>query len=65
MNKLVIALALIAAVAFAEEIAVSTKMIREINQRQKLWRAAHNHITRLPKSQAGPQWPDQEGLLCC
>jgi len=52
MNKLVIALALIAAVAFAEEIAVSTKMIREINQHQNLWRAAHNHITRLPKSQA-------------
>jgi len=52
MNKLVIALALVAAVAFAEEIAVSTKMIREINQRQKLWRASHNHITRLPKSQA-------------
>jgi Cysteine protease len=52
MNKLVIALGLVAAVAFAEEIAVSTKMIREINQHQTLWRASHNHITRMPKSQA-------------
>jgi cathepsin B len=52
MNKLVIALALVAAVAFAEEIAVSTKMIRDINTHQKMWRAAHNRITRMPKSQA-------------
>jgi len=52
MNKFVFALALIAAVAFAEEIAVSTKMIREINQQQNHWKAAHNHITRMPKSQA-------------
>jgi len=52
MNKLIIALALIAAVAFAERIAVSTKTIREVNQRQNLWKAEHNHITRMPKSQA-------------
>jgi len=52
MNKFVIALALVAAVAFAEEIAVSTKMIREINNKQSLWKAAHNSITRMPKSQA-------------
>ena len=52
MNKLVIALGLVAAVAFAEEIAVSTKMIREINTMQTSWRAAHNHMTRMPKSQA-------------
>jgi len=52
MNKFVIALALVAVVAFAEEIAVSSKMIREINTKQKLWKAAHNRITRMPKSQA-------------
>jgi cathepsin B len=50
--KFVIALALIAAVCFAEEIAVSTKLIREVNNKQSLWKAAHNPITRMPKSQA-------------
>jgi len=52
MNKFVIALALVAAVAFAEEIACSTKMIREINAAQTSWKASHNPITRMPKSQA-------------
>jgi len=52
MNKFVIALALVAAVAFAEEIAVSSKLIREVNAKQSLWKAAHNPITRMPKSQA-------------
>jgi len=53
MNKLVIAVAVLAVVAFAEEeIAVSTKMINEINTQQTHWRAAHNRITRMPKSQA-------------
>jgi len=52
MNKFVIALALVAAVAFAEEIAVSTKLIRDINAAQTSWKAAHNSITRMPKSQA-------------
>jgi len=52
MNKLVIALGLVAAVALAEEIAVSTKTIRQINAAQNLWKAAHNRITRMPKSQA-------------
>jgi len=52
MNKIAFVLALVAAVALAEEIAVSTSMIRDINQKQSLWKAAHNPITRLPKSQA-------------
>jgi len=50
--KFIYALAVVAAVAFAEEIAVSTKMIAEINTIQDSWRAAHNYITRMPKSQA-------------
>jgi len=50
--KFVYALAILAAVAFAEEIAVSSKMIREINARQSTWKAAHNPVTRMPKSQA-------------
>jgi cathepsin B len=45
-------IALIAAAVFAEEIAVSTSMIREINNKQKSWKASHNSITRMPKSQA-------------
>jgi len=53
MNKLAFVLAVVAVVAFAEEeIAVTTKMINEINTMQTLWRAAHNRITRMPKSQA-------------
>jgi len=52
MNKLVIAVCLIAAVACAEQIAVSSKLIREVNSQQNHWKAAHNHITRMPKSQA-------------
>jgi len=50
--KFIVAVALIAAVALAEEIAVSSKVIREVNQKQSLWKAAHNHITRMPKSEA-------------
>jgi len=50
-SKLVI-LAVIVAIAFGEEIAVSTSMIREINKKQSSWKAAHNRITRMPKSQA-------------
>jgi len=30
---------------------VSTKMIREINSKQNSWKAGHNQITRMPKSQ--------------
>jgi len=52
MNKIAFVVAVIAAVALAEEIAVSTSMIREINQKQNSWKAAHNHVTRMPKSQA-------------
>jgi len=52
MNKFVIALALVAVVAFAEEIACSTKLINQVNANQKMWKAAHNPITRMPKSQA-------------
>jgi len=52
MNKLAFVLAFVAVAAFAEEIAVSTSMIREINQKQSSWKAAHNSITRMPKSQA-------------
>jgi Cysteine protease len=50
--KFVVAVALIAAVAFAEEIAVSSKLIREVNAKQTMWKAAHNPITRMPKSEA-------------
>jgi len=50
--KFIVAVALIAAVAFAEEIAVSSKLIQEVNTRQHLWKAAHNPVTRMPKSQA-------------
>jgi len=51
MRKFIV-LALIVAIALGEEIAVSTKMIREINTKQTSWKASHNHITRMPKSQA-------------
>jgi cathepsin B len=52
MNKVVFVIALIAAAVLAEQIAVSTSMIREINQKQTTWKAAHNRITRMPESQA-------------
>ena len=52
MNKIVFALAVLAACAFAEQIAVSTSIIRDVNQKQSSWKAAHNHITRMPKSEA-------------
>jgi cathepsin B len=52
MNKVAFVLALVAAAVLAEEIAVSTSMIREINNKQSSWKASHNHITRMPKSQA-------------
>jgi cathepsin B len=52
MNKVAVILALFAAAALAEQIAVSTSMIREINNKQNLWKASHNAITRMPKSQA-------------
>jgi len=52
MNKLAFVLAFVAVAAFAEEIAVSTSMIREINNKQSSWKASHNSITRMPASQA-------------
>jgi cathepsin B len=52
MNKIAFVLALFAAAALAEEIAVSTSMIREINNKQSSWKASHNPVTRMPKSQA-------------
>jgi len=52
MNKSLFLLAIVAVAAIAEPIAVSTSMIREINNKQKSWKAAHNAITRMPKSQA-------------
>jgi len=48
--KFFVVLVMIAVISFAEEIAVSTKMIRQINTMQTSWKAGHNHITRLPKS---------------
>jgi len=51
MKKFIV-LAIIVAIALGEEIAVSTKMIREINKKQTTWKAGHNPITRMPKSQA-------------
>jgi cathepsin B len=50
--KFVYVVALLAACALAEEIAVSSDMIYHINMKQSQWRAAHNHITRMPKSEA-------------
>jgi len=52
MNKVIFVVALILAAAFAEEIACSSSMIRDINSKQSYWKAAHNSITRMPKSQA-------------
>jgi len=51
MKKFVV-FAILAAIAFGEEIAVSSKMIREINSMQNSWKAGHNHVTRMPKSRA-------------
>lgn len=50
--KFIIALAVLAAAAVAEEMAVSTTMINDINAKQSMWKAAHNHITRMPRSEA-------------
>jgi len=47
MNKVLFVLALIAVVAFAKHMAVSPKMIREINKKQSLWKAAPNHMTKM------------------
>jgi len=54
MKKFIVfvVVSIIATIAFSEEIAVSTKMIQEINTLQTSWRAAHNQVTRMPKSQA-------------
>jgi len=50
--KFAFVFAVLAAAVLAEEIAVSTSMIREINQKQSSWKASHNSVTRMPKSQA-------------
>jgi len=51
MKKFIV-FAILIALALGEEIAVSSKMIREINSKQSSWKAGQNHITRMPKSQA-------------
>jgi len=52
MMKKIIVLAVFVAIAVGEELAVSSKMIAEINSVQSSWKAGHNHITRMPKSRA-------------
>jgi len=52
MNKVIFVVALVAGAVLAERIAVTTSMIREINNKQTSWKAAHNSITRMPQSQA-------------
>jgi len=54
MKAFIVVVAIVAVLAFAEEeeMAVSTKMINEINTMQTSWRAGHNHITRMPRSEA-------------